>query len=67
MQVLFVAAFKIGLLENTCEEEEKTTFITPEGLYQFNVVPFGLRNAPVIFESIINNVLQGLKRRMCLC
>ncbi|UYV73003.1 hypothetical protein LAZ67_10001459 [Cordylochernes scorpioides] len=48
-------------------DREKTTFITPDGLYEFNVMPIGLCNAPATFERMIDNVLRGLKWDMCLC
>ncbi|UYV69423.1 hypothetical protein LAZ67_6003537 [Cordylochernes scorpioides] len=49
------------------KDREKTAFITPDGLYEFNIMPFGLCNAPVTFERMIDNVLRGLKWDMCLC
>ncbi|UYV72384.1 hypothetical protein LAZ67_9002893, partial [Cordylochernes scorpioides] len=49
------------------KDREKTAFITPDGLYEFNVMPFGLCNAPATFERMIDNVLRGLKWDMCLC
>ena len=30
------------------EDQPKTAFITPEGLYEFTTMPFGLRGAPAI-------------------
>ena len=48
-------------------DREKTAFITPEGLYEFNVMPFGLCNAPATFERMMDNLLRHLKWTMCLC
>jgi len=45
---------------------EKTTFITREGAYQYDVLPFGLASAPATFQRLINGVLQGLNFRTCL-
>lgn len=49
------------------EDKEKTAFVTPDGLYEFNVMPFGLCNAPATFERMIDNILRGLKWKTCLC
>lgn len=48
-------------------DKEKTAFSTPDGLYEFNVMPFGLCNAPATFERMIDTVLRGLKWKTCLC
>ncbi|UYV71117.1 K02A2.6-like, partial [Cordylochernes scorpioides] len=48
-------------------DREKTAFITPDGLYEFKVMPFGLCNAPATFERMIDNLLKGLKWTICLC
>ena len=37
----------------------KTTFITPEGKFDFLWMPFGLRNAPVTFQRAMDEMLQG--------
>jgi Reverse transcriptase (RNA-dependent DNA polymerase) len=42
-------------------DKEKTSFITTDGQYEFNVVPFGLTNAPHVFQRAMDVVLSGLK------
>ena len=44
----------------------KTAFATHSGLFQFRVMPFGLCNAPVTFERLMDQVLQGLHWSRCL-
>ncbi|GFV85105.1 retrovirus-related Pol polyprotein from transposon 297 [Trichonephila clavipes] len=48
-------------------DREKAAFITPEGLYEFKVMPFGLCNAPATFERMMDNLLRNFKWTMCLC
>ena len=40
------------------EDEEKTSFITHEGLYYYQVMPFGLKNARATYQRLMNHVLQ---------
>lgn len=42
------------------EDKEKTAFTCHRGLFEFNVMPFGLCNAPQIFSELMSVVLQGL-------
>ena len=48
------------------EDREKTAFITSEGLYEFNVLPFGLCNGPATFQRLMNILLAGIQWHDCL-
>ena len=48
------------------ESSEKTAFVTRKGIYKFNVLSFGLSNAPAIFQRLMDLVLLGLNWQICL-
>ena len=41
------------------KDKEKTAFACHRGLFEFNVMPFGLSNAPAVFQELMSIVLNG--------
>ena len=48
------------------DAKRKAAFVTHEGLYQFQVMRFGLCNAPATFERLMDRVLCGMRWSRCL-
>lgn len=42
-----------------------TAFSTPQGHFQFNRMPFGLKNAPATFQRMMDTALLGLVNKYC--
>ena len=55
--LMFMDAFsghnQIKMVE---EDQEKTTFITSQGLYYYKVMPFGLKNARATYQRSVNKM-----------
>ena len=48
-------------------DAEKTTFITPRGLFCYNVMPFGLKNAAATYQRLVTKMFKpvlGIDSRM---
>ena len=43
-------------VQSTEEDRCKTAFTVPFGHYEWNVMPFGLKNAPLEFQNIMNDI-----------
>jgi len=48
------------------ESQDKTAFVTPDGQYQFKRMPFGLANAPSVFQRTMNKILARVKNNFAL-
>ena len=50
-----------GYYQIPLSEEAKriSAFVTPEGLYQYKVLPFGMKNSGSCFQRVMNRVLKG--------
>ena len=60
--------FSSGYFQVQLDDESRplTVFITQGGLYEFNVKPFGLCNAPSNFQRMMEATLRGLQWFQCL-
>ena len=45
------------------DSQEKTAFITHQGLFEFRVMPFGVTNAPAVFQRLMQRVLAELQSK----
>ena len=39
-------------------DQEKTTFVTRQGTYNYQVMPFGLKNAGATYQRLVNKMFQ---------
>lgn len=44
----------------TARASEISAFVTPDHFLQYNVLAFGMRNAPATFQRLVNTVLAGV-------
>ena len=47
-------------------DQDKTAFVTADGLYNFKVMPYGLCNSGATFERLMELILTGLHWSTCL-
>lgn len=53
-------------VELTPRARHAAAFCTRKGLFQWNVMPFGLCNAPATFQRLMDRVLAGMQWETCL-
>ena len=44
----------------TQRAHEISAFVTPSGLYQYKVMPFGMKNAPATFQRMVNKLVRDI-------
>ena len=45
----------------TDRARECSAFVTRNGLYQYKVMPFGMKNSPAMFQGLLNIIPNGLE------
>ena len=53
-------------VEMNSTDQEKTASCIHEGLFEFQVLPFSLCNAPATFQRLMDNIMVDLKWKYCL-
>ena len=48
------------------ERDKEKTSTTRRGTFSFNVMPFGLCNAPATFQRLMDCIMRGLNYEVCL-
>lgn len=49
------------------ESKSRTAFITYDGIFEFQTMPFGLQGAPATFQHLMMKVLRGISWKYVLC
>ena len=49
------------------DSKQYTAFVTHDGVWEYNRMPFGLANSPSCFMRMIGRVMMGLTWEICLC
>ena len=49
--------WQVPLTQRACEI---SAFVTPSGLYQYKVMPFGMKNAPATFQRMVNKLVRDI-------
>ena len=44
----------------TDRAKEISAFVTPDGLFQYKVMPFGMKNSPATFQRLVNPLISNL-------
>ena len=44
----------------TEKAKEISAFVTPDGLFEYKVMPFGMKNLPATYQRLVNKVISGL-------
>ncbi|CAI7776565.1 unnamed protein product [Closterium sp. NIES-54] len=47
------------------KDKWKTAFHGVDALYEYNVMPFGIRNTPAVFQRAMDQVLKGVPAAAC--
>ncbi len=47
-------------------DEWKTAFLTTRGHYEYQVMPYGLANAPAVFQSLFNEIFRDLLNKFVI-
>ena len=48
------------------DSKDKTGFITPSGKFQYKTMPQGIKNAPMVFQSLMDKILQGIQYKYAM-
>ena len=55
--------YQVGLTERT---KNVSAFVCPFGQYRWTKMPFGLKNAPAVFQRLMDLILTGLSWECCM-